>query len=288
MDVNDASIASKQWYEGTFTIDCDGDGLADDDVHFVLSDTDSNGLYDAMDITIGDEVYGEGNLNDLTVDFHATDNTNDEQITASSDITLGDYYLFTVEFDGPPNADTNDARITSKEWYEGTFTIDTDNDGLVDNTVYFVLSDTNSNGVYDTMDISLDTTYGQGTLDNGIANSGNDERITTSEYVTLGISFEFLVEFDASPVMDLNDARITSHEWYTGSFTIDGNGDGTLEPNNVHFVLSDTNSVGLYEAMDISMGDEVYGEGDIGDFIVDFSDGNNTNDERIIHRCHFR
>jgi hypothetical protein len=281
MDANDASIESKQWYEGIFTIDCDGDGLADDDVYFVLSDTDSDGLYEAMDISIGDEVYGEGLLNDLTVDFHATDNTNDERITLSSDITLGDYYQFTVEFDDAPNVDTTDARITSKEWYEGTFTIDSDNDGLVDDTIYFVLSDTNSDGVYDTMDISVDTIYGQGTLNNGIANSGNDEQITASEYVTLGISFEFLVEFDASPVIDSDDARITSNEWYTGTFTIDGNGDGTLESNNVYFVLSDTNSDGLYEAMDISMGDEVYGEGDIGDSVVDFSESDNTNDERI-------
>jgi hypothetical protein len=281
MDVNDANITSKEWYEGTFIIDCDGDGSADDTVYFVLSDTDSDGLYEAMDISIGDEVYGEGTLNDLAVDFHATDNTNDERMTASSDIILGDYYLFTVDFDGPPNADANDARITSKEWYEGSFTIDSDSDGTVDDVFNFALSDTNSDGVYDTLDISLDTTFGEGTLNNDIVSTGDDEQITASDFLTLGDSLEFEVGFDASPTMDADDARITSHEWYTGSFTIDGNGDGVVDTDNIHYVLTDTDSDGLYEVMDISCGDEVYGEGDVGDFTVDFHATDNTNDEQV-------
>ncbi|UCE37950.1 MAG: thrombospondin type 3 repeat-containing protein [Thermoplasmata archaeon] len=281
VDSDDASIMSTEWYKGTFALDADGDGFVDDDVYYVLSDTDSDGLYEAMDISIGDEEYDEGDVNDNSVDFGATGNTNDERITTQTDITLGDYYLFTVGFDAAPNVDTNDAQITSKEWYEGTFTIDADDDGAADDIVYFVLSDTNSNGTYDTMDISFDMTYGQGTLDDDIVTTVDDEQITASGFVTIGDSFEFEMDFDFSPVLDSDDARITSNEWYLGTFTIDGNGDGTVEANNVYYVLSDTDSDGMYEAMDISMGDQVYGEGGISNSTVDFSESDNMDDERL-------
>ncbi|UCE72830.1 MAG: hypothetical protein JSV56_07280, partial [Methanomassiliicoccales archaeon] len=272
-DSDDANITTKEWYEGSFLIDASGDGLADDNVYFVLSDTDSDGVYDVMDISLGDENFGEGDLND----FNVTDDPDDERILATTDIILGDFYNFTVQFGNDPNSDFDDANITSKTWYEGIFVIDSDSDGFVDDDFYFVLSDTDSNGTYDTMDISMDTTYGQGTLNGGDVTTGEDERITASSLLTLGNIYEFLVEFDASPTFDSNDARITSQTWYFGNFTIDGDGDGVVEVGNVHYVLSDTNSDGVYEAMDISMGDEVYGEGDVGNQTVD-----NSDDERIL------
>ena len=67
----------------------------------------------------------------------------------------------------------------------------------MDDTFYFALSDADSNGQYDTLDISIDTTYGQGTLDNDIVSTGDDEQITASDYITLGDSLEFEVGFDA-------------------------------------------------------------------------------------------
>ena len=278
MDSEDARITSKQWYEGTFTIDADGNGAADNFVYFVLSDTDSDSLYDTIDISIGDEIYSEGNLGDLTVDFDAINNTNDEQLTLSATITLGTYN-FTVDFDQAPNLDAEDGRISSAMWFEGFFTIDSDDDGVSDDFVYYVLSDTSSQGVYDTLDISLDPTFGEGALSEGNVTWGNDEQISSSGLLTLGDSFEFEVDFDVSPAADSIDAQITSNEWYEGTFTIDGNGDGTVEVNNVYYVLVDTDSNGVYDTMDISMGDENYGEGDTGDKVVDFSTFNNSNDK---------
>jgi hypothetical protein len=278
---NDANITSKEWYEGSFLIDAEGDGIADDTVNYVLTDDDSDGLYDVMDISIGDTDYGEGTLDDNVVDFDSVDNTDDEQITTSTNVTLGNYYLFTVEFDDAPHVDGDDAKITCVEWYEGTFTMDADDDGVADDTIYYVLSDFNSDGVYDRMDISFDTTYGEGNLVEGNVTVSDDERITAIENLTLGQSLEFEVGFDGAPNMDADDARITSNEWYEGTFTIDGNGDGTVETDNVNYVLSDTDSDGVYDTMEISMGDSDYGEGNAGDFVVDFSTSDNSNDEQI-------
>jgi hypothetical protein len=279
-DSDDVRIKIKEWYEGTFTIDADADGAADDTIYFVLTDINSDGIYDVMDISIGDQDYGEGDVDDIIVEFHATDNTNDENITATTNITLGTYN-FTVDFDSAPNLDADDARINSTLWYEGFVTIDADDDGVDDDIIYYALSDTDSDGRYDNMDISFDFTYGEGSLAEGNVTTTDDERINSTQSLTLGDSFLFEVGFDITPPADNDDARITSNEWYTGTFTIDGDGDGLPEADNVHYVLSDTDSDGVYDTMEISMGDMDFGEGDLGDFIVDFSETDNTNDENI-------
>jgi hypothetical protein len=296
-DSEDANITIKEWYEGNFVIDADSDGTSDDEVHFILTDSDSDGLYEELDVSIGDEVYGEDVLNDFFVDFNLTDNTNDERITSTADITLGDHLLFTVEFDIGPNADINDARITSKEWYEGAFLIDADNDGLADDSAFYVLSDTNSNGIYDTMDISMgDEEYGEtgsGTLDDGIvnymssSNNDNDEQITGTSSITLGHSLLFNVDFDSVPTEDLDDAQILINEWYNGFFELDADDtdDDGEKDDEILYVLTDSDSNGLYDTMDLSLNDDVFGEtggGGLFDGIVDYQDDtNNLDDERI-------
>ncbi|UCG68545.1 MAG: thrombospondin type 3 repeat-containing protein [Thermoplasmata archaeon] len=296
-DSEDANITIKVWYEGYFIIDADSDGNADDDVHFVLTDSDSNGLFEILDISIGDEVFGEDVLDDFFVDFNLTDNTNDERITATNNITLGDHLMFTVEFDIDPNADLNDARIMSNEWYEGTFVIDADNDGLADDNIFYVLSDTNSNGTYDTMEVSIgDQDYGEigsGALDDGIVNyissdnNDNDEQITGISSIIFGYSLLFNVDFDSNPPADYDDSLIMIYEWYSGSFDLDADDtdDDGEKDDMVYYVLTDSDSDGLYDTMDISINDDTYGEtvvGSLVDSTVDYDDDiNNLNDERI-------
>jgi hypothetical protein len=281
IDPADVRIFSNEWYEGTFLIDGNGNGFALEIVRYVLTDTDSDGVYEAMDISIDDTMYGEGNINDNVVDWSG--GGNDERITTSWDITLGVYYLFTCDFDGGPNVDADDARITSKEWYEGAFIIDSDGDSLAAEKIYFVLTDTDSEGLYEAMDLSMNTTYGEGDVNDLIVDSsgaGNDERVTVSTALTLGDHYLFMTGFDAGPNMDLVDARIRSEEWYEGSFSIDGDDDGVAN-EVVDYVLSDTNSDGLYDTIDMSIDDiiPVYGEGALNDVIVDWS--GIGNDERV-------
>jgi hypothetical protein len=274
----DAWITSSEWYTGSFLLDVDGSGIieAGEQVNYTLSDSDSDGIYDTIDLSTDDDVFGEIPIND-----NQTSSDNDERTGISGLDIIYETYLFTTYFWENPNSSAIDSAIRNKEWYEGSFTVDADDDGVSDDTINFVLSDMNSDGIYDTMDISFDLTYREGNLSDGNVTSGNDEEINTLENLVLGNSFEFKVVFDSSPIADLNDARITSNEWYEGTFTIDGNGDGTTEVNNVYYVLSDSNSDGVYDAMDISMGDKVYGEGDSGNQTVDFSTSSNSDDELI-------
>ena len=58
---------------------------------------------------IGDQVFGEtGSLTDGTVDFDASNNTNDERLMAGSDTASGSfnvkigYYTFAFSFDTAP------------------------------------------------------------------------------------------------------------------------------------------------------------------------------------------
>jgi hypothetical protein len=277
-DAQDLRIISNEWYDGTFTIDGNGNGFAFETVRYVLTDTDSDGVYDAMDLSIDDNWYGEGALSNTHVNWNF--GGDDERITASDDLTLGNHYLFTVEFDGGPNVDTDDARITSKEWYQGWFTMDADGDGLAMETIYYVLTDTDSEGLYEAMDISMDANWGDGTLDDNIVDTSgsNDELITSASDLTLGDHYLFMVGFDTGPNSDPVDARIRNQEWYEGTFSIDGDDSGTVD-ETVNYVLSDTNSDGLYDTMDMSIDDTIYGEGDLNDVIVDWEFLGN--DERV-------
>lgn len=288
-----ASITSKSWFLNDFIIDLDVDAVSDEPAHFVLSDTDSNGLYETMDISGDDITYGEGNLTDqITGDDD--DLNDDERIGTDEDVRIGRYYTFNVTFDVNPPWDADDARIEALTHFEGTFDFDIDADGDLTtgpaNIVNYGLTDTNSNGLYDTMDISAaDTTFGEGGLADGNVVVGNDERIIATAIMMFGPAFSEQVTFDINPPADLSDTRIltlTRYENMTG-WTIDATGDEVAD-NHVIFVLSDTDSNGLLDTIDISTGDEVFGEGVItsnhpplADGTVDYSDTDNANDERI-------
>jgi hypothetical protein len=265
-DDQDVSLTSKTWYKGSFTLALGSNGTIDDTVNFALSDADSNGAYDTMDISQGDTDYGQttgGNLTDNDVDSGG----DDERITSSSDIVYGSAnHTFTTDFDNNPEQDTNDASLTSKTWYTGLFTLALDDDGLVNNSVNFALSDTDSNGTFETLDISQDdTTYGQitgGTLnDNNVDSTVDDEQITSSEDIVYGaVNYTFNTAFDNNPANDSDDVRITSKTWYTGTFTIDPDADAAAD-DTINFALTDTNSNGTFDTMDLSLGNTAYGQG---------------------------
>ena len=282
-DGNDARITSKTWFTGSFTIDVDADGNALDTVNFALVDSDSNGLYDKMDISSdADVTYGEG-----TTTNQVTGTGDDETITGTEDVRLGADYTFTVAFDNNPPADGDDARITAKTWFTGSFTIDVDADGAADDTANFALVDSDSDGLYDKMDISsdADVTYGEGTTTNQVTGTGDDETVTGSEDVRLGAYYTFTVAFDNNPPADGNDARITAKTHFESSFTFDADANGSLaagDTEKLFYGLSDTDSDGLYDTMDFSLGVEAFGAGALGDAVVtSVAIGGSDNDERI-------
>ena len=195
---------SATWFTGSTTLDADADGNktdTTDTLYFAISDVNSDGVYDRMDLSLGNQTFAQTTGGTLADDVVSTGN-NDETITASDLLTLG-VYQFTTAFDSDPeNADDSDARITSKTWYPGTFTIDVDADGTADDTVNFTLVDATSDGLYDKMDISIgDDTYGEGTLSDGavdftaadpiVGNTNDDLKSVTS--VDGGASWDSLV-----------------------------------------------------------------------------------------------
>ena len=178
----------------------------------------------------------------------------------------------------------------SGTWYTGVFLVDlnANADGIKEN-VYFVLTDNAASGVYNTMDISTDNdTFGEtlgGLLNNGMTGPRDDERITATTDVRLGAFYTFTVAFDSNPAADNDDARLTAKTWFIATVTgTDLDGDGAAD-DTFYVVLTDNDSDGIYEKLDLSIGDNVFGEGNLGDLIVDFTPGNpvtaNTNDERL-------
>jgi hypothetical protein len=289
-DADDARITSKTFYTGSFTLALDADGTVNDSVKFALTDADSNGAFDTMDISQDDTTYGEttgGTLSDSDVD-----SGDDERITSSSDIVYGAVdYTFTTEFDNNPEEDLNDARVTSKTWYVGSFTIDADADAAADDSINFALTDTNSNGTFDTMDVSLsNTTYGQtsgGTLsDNDIDSSTDDERLTSSTDIDYGTAnYRFTTAFDNNPEQDTDDARITALTHFESNFVFDADASGALSAGSaekVYYGTSDVDSNGLYDRLDLSLGDSTFAETTATDQLVTSTGiGGSDNDEQV-------
>jgi len=343
------------YFYGTFTVDIDGDG-ATEPLYFIISDTDGNGTWDTMDVSIednsfapGDVFFGESGLgslvdNAIAPQFAGPGSGNDERFSipipgalpppdgtpisfptssyyfyldgnpaptgapSTADVQLGTY-TFEVDFDpDPETVDPNDdARITSVEWWDGSFpNVALDADGNDDDTVYFVLSDadanaddtvefvltdTDSNGQYDTLDISSDdATFAEGALSGQVprqTGTNDDERIGVNnagdnDDVRLGAYYLFTMGFDNNPVNDSSDIRLTSKTWYTGDFTIDADGDEVAD-NTMYFALSDKTSDGLYDRIDMSISDDDFGEtgsGTLSDNLVNYlTNSNNDNDE---------
>jgi hypothetical protein len=286
-DGSSASITSKTWFkartgttDGVLNTDLDGDGIADDTFYAVLTDDDSDGIYEKLDLSIGDQIFGEtagGTLTDGEVDFNASNNTNDERRTASSDASSSSHNVkmgvntFTFTWDTTPGGGTN-ALTFFATWYTGAMTLDANADGdLSDSvdTLNFVISDTDSDGVYERLDLSLsDATYQQGgeLTDTEVSTSGDDEKVLSSEslpkQLTLG-AYKFRVNFSSKPgdPSVTADVTITPDTWFTGAFTIDADANGSAN-DTVNFVLIDAlNGDALYDAMDLSTNDADYGDG---------------------------
>ncbi len=290
------------------------DGSVGLPVLFVLSDTDSDGRYDTIDLSTDDATFGEGNLGQPLRQTGAND---DERLTIGSDggngggtadVRLGAYYLFTVAFDNNPAGDADDARITAMTRHDGFFVFDADVDGSLaggdTEKLSFVLEDMDSDGLFETMDLSLGlASWGNGNLSdkavlsNTIGGAENNERLTRSmngaqRTVKVGLTYNLQVAWDPNPALDAVDASVslvsdgTSPVAYVALGTanagwlIDADGDGAAD-DRVSFVLTDTDSDGLVDKIDVSIGDTVFGEGNLADGEVDFSANDNGNDERV-------
>ncbi|MBI2917438.1 MAG: S8 family serine peptidase [Chloroflexi bacterium] len=303
-----ATITAIDRFTGTVRVDmnADGDTLDDADiVSFVLSDTDSDGRYDTLELSTDDgpldsATFGEGTLSGQSP--RQTGNNDDERLTlgtgggndgGSADVRLGPYYLFTVAFDNNPAFDAEDVRITARTRYDGNFVLDADANGSLaagdDEKLFFVLSDLDSDGLYDTMDLSLgDQTFGQGSVGDAVVVVGNDAQITATTTLMVGATFNVSASFAANPAAATDDASIllvtsggSPVAWTSlSSWLIDADGDEAAN-DHVFFVLTDTDSDGIVDTIDISIGDDVFGEGNFSDGEVDFSAANNSNDERF-------
>ncbi|MCI0393444.1 MAG: hypothetical protein L0322_00715 [Chloroflexi bacterium] len=253
---NDVIITATTWLTGTFLVDVDDNGVTEA-VNFALSDINSDGVYSTLDLSLNG-MYGQGNLTDVTVNTG-----NDERVSASPiNLFLGDTLRFQVAFDTNPGLDMNDARVTAGTWFTGAFQVDVDDDGATE-VVNFVFSDANSDGVYYTLDLSLDGTYGQGNLTDLTVNTGNDERVNSSPAnLTLGSTLSFQIAFDNDPGGDATDAEATAETWFTGNITLDVDGDGSAD-DVAYYALSDTNSNGMYDTLDLSTDNQVFGQGSL-------------------------
>lgn len=285
-----AYIISQTWYTGTFTIDIDADGAADDIFDFALSDTDSDGLYNVMDISTDNMTFGTGPLSGQVP--RQTGYADDERIQATDvdkNVRLGDYYTFEVWFSDHPYTALPDATLESKTWLTAEYDIAADTDSVVNDRVYYVITDSDSDALYDLLDVSLafdplppaTVTFGEGALGDNTVNAGNDERIGASTALDYGVPpWSFVTDFDIHPGdIDGEDVFMTPQTRFIGQFVFDADANGIIDSpgdDDLFYVLSDTDGDGRYETMDISLGDEVYGDGLLTNEWVQL-----TNDERI-------
>ena len=207
-----AASLSGTYKTGAFLVDINADGVKET-VSFVLSDVGVSGTYDTIDLSTDDAVFGEttgGPLSGQTP--RQTGPDDDERVTGSgADVRLGPFYTFTVVFAG----DGYSASITSKTWFTITVTTtDLDGDLAADDTFYAALTDDDSDGLYEKLDLSIgDDTFGEtagGTLtdlvvDFGASNNTNDEsRAAASEtssgshHVAMGVN-TFVFAWDTTP-----------------------------------------------------------------------------------------
>lgn len=211
---------SGAWYVGTFTVDIDAsstDPNPKETVHFVLTDTAATSTYDTLGLSTDDDTFGATAGGPLSGQSpRQTGPDDDERITTSgTDVRLGPFYTFTVSF----ASDGSSANITSKTWFTAitevfsggsTSTVagitgtDLDGDGFADDTFYAALTDTDSDGIYEKLDLSIgDQTFGEdsstaggsGSLTDGevdfaaadpITANANDERLTATSETSSG------------------------------------------------------------------------------------------------------
>lgn len=272
-DNDDFRLTASSWFEGSFVVDADDDSVADDTIYYVLSDSNSDGAFDMIDLSMGDQTFGEGSL----ADGNVSGTGDDERFPWSGDIVLGSTIKFTVRTSGKPTNGLQDMMVHNRYSFKGNLTFDTDSDGQADDDLYFTISDGDSDGIYDTLDLSFDPLFGEGNLNDGLLTLDpfNDERLTGDGDVQLGKDMNYNISFDIDPQNDNEDLRLTVKVWFKGTFVIDADNDGSAV-ENVHYVLTDSDSNGFFDTMDLSLGNEVFGEGNLGDATLV-----SGNDERI-------
>jgi len=117
------------------------------------------------------------------------------------------------------------------------------------------LADINSDGRYETMDVSIDdSTFGEGTLADGTVGANNDERMAGG-LVNLG-GFSFELTSDLNPAGDQSDVYLSSQQWFGGT--------ASLEAITRSVVVADGNSDGIFERtyIDIENNGDFNGTGD--------------------------
>jgi hypothetical protein len=276
---DDLSLTAKTWFTGSLSMALNDDGLVNDTVNFALSDSDSNGTFDTLDLSQDDVTYGTSVSHEILIPG------DDERIITSTDVAFGLVNAtFTAAFDSDPLSDSDDVRVTSGSWYTGSFTLALNAVGVLSDVVNFALSDSDSNGTFETLDISQDdTTFGETTFgalgDGFVTSGGDDERITSSEDIFFGdVGFEFATAFDINPEEDASDVSLTAKTWYDGAYFFDiaADADG-IANDTLNFALSDTDSNGTFETLDLSLNNTTFGQGTLTDSDIDDS----TDDERI-------
>jgi len=270
-DASDVRITALRYYTGTFKVDSDADGLVDDTYNYALTDSNSDGKYDTIELSL-DTTYGQGALGNKIVGVG-----DDERITWKGDVRLGNDIVFTFSTSGAPSKGVNDLTVENLFTYKGNMSFDANLDGKMNEQLYFIISDANSDGIYDSLDLSFDPIFGEGNLNDGIvtAKPYNDERITKDSDVQLGKGMNFNVSFDKDPMKDNSDIRIKVKVWFEGMFKIDASNSGQAN-DKLYYILSDTNSDGFMDTLDLSLGDEIFGEGALNDATVA-----SHNDERL-------
>lgn len=271
-DASDVRITALRYFTGTFMVDSDADSLVDDTYNYVLTDTNSDGMYDTIELSI-DTTYGQGALGNKIVGAG-----DDERMTMKGNVRMGNDIVFTLSTSGAPSKGVNDLTVENLFTYKGNMSFDANLDGKMNEQLYFVISDANSDGIYETLDLSFDPIFGEGVLNDGIVTSKpyNDEEISHDSDVQLAKGMNFNVSFDKDPMKDNSDIRIKVKVWFEGMFKLDASNSGQAN-DKLYYVLSDTNSDGFMDTLDLSLGDETFGEGALNDGTVA-----SLNDERLV------
>lgn len=274
---NKVWIRDNTWWTGIIWIDTDGDGNVDDNVNLCLSDNDSSGYFNVLEISVHDDTFGEN----WTDDSAYTDN--DTILTTSDNIRIGENavqsYWYEVLLEKDPADNPNPFSITSTSWYIGTLSIDVNDNGNP-NTVNFCLSDNDSDGRFDTLDISENATYSQNLTDNKVS-SDNDARIWNSvDPFVFGNYHDFVVMDPVNnPAGQTPDFRVRSKSWYYGyGPIIDVDGDGARD--NLYVCRLDNNSDGVFNIFEISAFNDNFGQGMLNDNLIADNLAEN-NDERL-------
>ncbi|MDI6884496.1 MAG: hypothetical protein QMD00_05190, partial [Hadesarchaea archaeon] len=263
-----ASAAENNWYLGTYALSTRTGNVVVDDGSTAAFDN----IYLDLD---GDGTYAEDQSGDgRTVGSLVNENEDiyiENVRVADNFIIDGIYYKVSLA-SGFGSTD-NTVFITSNTWCSGSWSVDTDNNGVLD-SLYFVIVDNNSDDNFDMIVISFNNTdYGEGDLADGKVLAGNDENLwATGGDLTVGAYNFNLTTLAIQPEAGTNDAGIKMDTWYYNEpaaaekVWIDNEGSGTLR--ELYYCIWDPDSDGIFENVALSMDDTNYGEGNLNNKIL--------------------